>query len=105
MTWFILVVAGLLEVVWSYFMKLSEGFSRLGPSIITLTAMAASFYLLAMAMKTIPLGSAYTIWTGIGVAGAFIVDIIVLGEPVNTLRITAALLIVAGLVLMKLSSG
>lgn len=104
MTWIMLVVAGLLEVVWAYFMKLSSGFSRIGPTIITIVAMIASFWLLAIAMKTIPLGTAYTIWTGIGAVGAFIVGIILLGEPMGAPRIIAALLIVSGLVLMKLSS-
>lgn len=104
MAWIYLFIAGLLEVVWAFSMKQSEGFSRLGPSVVTLVAMLGSFWLLAAAMRTIPLGSAYTIWTGIGAVGAFLVGITLLNEPVNAMRIAAATLIVSGLVLMKLSS-
>ena len=102
--WVSLLVAGVLEVVWAYFMKQSQGFTRLWPSVITLSTMIASFALLSLAMKTLPLGTAYTVWTGIGAIGAFLVGILVLGETVSPKRITAAVLIVAGLVLMKLSS-
>lgn len=105
MAWLYLLVAGLLEVVWAYAMKQSQGFTRLIPSIITLIAMGGSFWLLAVAMRTIPLGSAYTVWTGIGAVGAFLVGIFLLSEPVNFLRILAATLIVSGLVLMQISSG
>lgn len=104
MAWMYLVVAGLLEVVWAYTMKLSNGFTQLGYSAITLVAMVASFGLLSVAMKSLPLGTAYTIWTGIGAVGAFIVGILVLGEAATALRMLAALLIVGGLVLMKLAS-
>ncbi|KAB7727370.1 quaternary ammonium compound efflux SMR transporter SugE [Rudanella paleaurantiibacter] len=104
MSWIYLVLAGLLEVVWAYSMKQSAGFTRLIPSIITLVAMIASFGLLALAMRSLPLGTAYTIWTGIGAVGAFLVGIIWLQEPATTLRLLAALLIIAGLVLLKLSS-
>ncbi|PAL25010.1 quaternary ammonium compound efflux SMR transporter SugE [Sphingopyxis sp. GW247-27LB] len=104
MAWIYLVIAGLLEVVWAFSMKQSEGFSKLGPSIVTIAAMIASFALLALSMKALPLGTAYTIWTGIGAVGAFLVGIWVLGEAASAMRIAAALLIVAGLVLMKLSS-
>ncbi|WOX04619.1 DMT family transporter [Microbulbifer pacificus] len=105
MSWFYLLVAGALEVVWAFSMKQSHGFTRLTPSIITLVTMIGSFWLLAVAMRTIPLGTAYTIWTGIGAIGAFLVGIMVFAEPVNAMRITAAILIVSGLVLMKLSSA
>ena len=105
MAWMYLVVAGLLEVVWAYTMKQSHGFSRLTPSVITIVAMIASFGLLSMAMRSLPLGTAYTIWTGIGAVGAFVVGITVLGEHITPLRILAAVLIVSGLVLMKLSSA
>jgi len=104
MAWLMLLVAGILEVVWAYAMKQSDGFSRLWPSLITLAGMVASFVLLAAAMRTIPLGTAYTIWTGIGAVGAFVVGIAVLGEQVNAMRIVAAVLIVCGLVMMKLAS-
>lgn len=104
MAWIYLFIAGIFEIIWAYAMKQSQGFSRLVPSVITLVAMIGSFWLLAAAMRTIPLGSAYTIWTGIGAVGAFLVGITLLGEPVNAMRIAAATLIVSGLVLMKLSS-
>jgi len=101
--WIYLFIAGILEIVWAYSMKQSDGFSRLMPSLITLAGMLGSFGLLAIAMRTIPLGTAYTIWTGIGAVGAFIVGIVWLAEPVNAMRIVAASLILSGLVLMKLS--
>ncbi len=104
MAWIYLVIAGLIEVVWAFSMKQSDGFSKLGPSVVTIVAMTASFALLALSMKALPLGTAYTIWTGIGAVGAFLVGIWVLGEAASAMRIAAALLIVAGLVLMKLSS-
>jgi quaternary ammonium compound-resistance protein SugE len=105
MSWLLLVAAGMLEIVWAYFMKQSQGFSRLGPSVITLVAMIASFGLLSIAMRALPLGTAYTIWTGIGAVGAFFVGIFILGESSNPMRLAAAALIVSGLVLMKLSSS
>jgi len=104
MAWIVLVAAGALEIVWAYYMKQSGGFTRLLPTAITLVTMVASFFLLSIAMRTLPLGTAYTVWTGIGAVGAFAVGIIVLGEPAGVLRTSAALLIVAGLALMKLSS-
>ena len=103
--WIVLFVAGLLEIVWAYTMKLSEGFTRPGASVVTLVAMIASFGLLSMAMRTLPLGTAYTVWTGIGAVGAFVLGVAVLGEPAHVTRILAAVLIVAGIVLMKMSSG
>ena len=104
MAWIFFLVAGGLEVVWAYFMKESDGFSRLWPSVITIVAMIASFGLLSAAMRTLPLGTAYTIWTGIGAVGAFIVGIVFLGEQISAMRIAAAVLIVSGLVMMKLAS-
>jgi len=105
MAWVLLFFAGLLEVLWAFTMKLSNGFTRLGASVVTLLAMVASFGLLAVSMKTLPLGAEYTIWTGIGAVGAFLVGIVVLGEPMNIVRILAAVLIMSGLILMKTSSG
>jgi quaternary ammonium compound-resistance protein SugE len=105
MAWIYLTVAGLLEIVWASAMKHSEGFTKLWPTIISLVGMVASMILLSMAMKTLPLGTAYSVWTGIGAAGAFIFGIIVLGEAASTGRIIAAVLIVSGLVLMKLSDN
>lgn len=104
MAWIYLLIAGLLEIVWAFSMKQSEGFTRLGPSLVTLVAMVASFGLLSLSMKTLPLGTAYTIWTGIGAVGAFAVGVLFLGEPASALRMVAAVLIVSGLVLMKLAS-
>ena len=104
MAWIFLLVAGLLEVVWATAMKQSHGFARLGPTLVTLVAMVGSFALLSVSMRTLPLGTAYTIWTGIGAVGAFLVGIAVLGEPASPPRLLAAALIVAGLVLMKVST-
>ena len=104
MAWFLLILAGAFEVVWAYSMKLSNGFTRIGPSVVTIVAMIISFGLLAVAMRTLPLGTAYTIWTGIGAVGAFILGLMLLGEPASAMRIIAAVLIVSGLVMMKLAS-
>ena len=105
MAWIYLLIAGLLEVVWAFAMKQSDGFSRPMPTMITIGAMIVSFWLLSLAMRSLPLGTAYTVWTGIGAVGAFVVGIWVMGEPAAPLRILAAALIVGGLVLMKLTSG
>lgn len=104
MSWVLLLAAGLLEIVWAFTMKLSQGFTRPGASAVTLVAMLASFALLSISMKSLPLGTAYMVWTGIGAVGAFVVGIVVLGEPLTIARGIAALLIVAGLVLMKVST-
>jgi quaternary ammonium compound-resistance protein SugE len=105
MAWIYLISAGVLEVVWAFYMKKSEGFALLGPTAVTLIAMVASVVLLSISMKTLPLGTAYTIWTGIGAVGAFLVGIVALGESATPMRLLAAALIVAGLVMMKLSSA
>ncbi len=105
MAWFYLAIAGLLEIVWAFAMKRSEGFTQLIPTLVTLGAMLASFGLLALALRTLPLGTAYSVWTGIGAVGAFIISIAVLGEAVTPMRLMAAGLIVSGIVLMKLSGG
>ncbi|ENV47431.1 hypothetical protein P255_02140 [Acinetobacter brisouii CIP 110357] len=104
MAWLVLVLAGLFEVVWAFAMKKSEGFTLLTPSVITIVFMLLSFALLSWAMKSLPLGTAYTVWTGIGAVGSFIVGIVILQEPVNAMRMLAAVMIVAGLVLMKIAS-
>ena len=104
MAWLLLFMAGLLEVVWAFTMKLSEGFTRPVSSIITIVAMIASFALLSMSMRTLPLGTAYTVWTGIGAVGAIALGIVALGEPANMPRVIAAVLIVSGIVLMKVST-
>ncbi|WP_072393020.1 multidrug efflux SMR transporter [Hyphomicrobium sp. CS1GBMeth3] len=103
MAWIYLVIAGLLEIVWAFAMKQSDGFTKLVPSGITLGAMAASFLFLALAMKTLPLGTAYAIWTGIGAIGAFSVGVLMLGEAADAVRIGAASMIFFGIVLMKLA--
>jgi quaternary ammonium compound-resistance protein SugE len=105
MAWIYLIVAGILEIIWAYWMKQSHGFTRLWPTVVTIVTMIGSFGLLSVAMRTLPLGTAYTIWTGIGAVGAFVVGIVVLGELVSPMRVLAAVLIVSGLVLMKLSSN
>ena len=105
MAWVALFIAGLLEVVWAFSMKQSAGFTRVGPTVVTLVAMIASFALLSWSMRVLPLGTAYTVWTGIGAVGAFAVGILILGEPANAMRLLAAGLILAGLVLMKLSTS
>jgi quaternary ammonium compound-resistance protein SugE len=102
--WIYLIVAGVLEIAWAYAMKLSDGFTRPTASIVTILTMIASFALLSLSMRVLPLGTAYTVWTGIGAVGAFIVGIAVLGEPASASRMLAAGLIVSGLVLMKLST-
>jgi quaternary ammonium compound-resistance protein SugE len=105
MAWVLLLAAGLLEIVWAFTMKLSQGFTRGGPTAVTVLAMLASFALLSISMKTLPLGTAYTVWTGIGAVGAFLVGVVVLGEPLTIGRVVAAVLLVAGLTVMKLSSS
>jgi quaternary ammonium compound-resistance protein SugE len=102
--WVILAVAGILEVVWAFYMKKSDGFTLAVPTAITLVAMIASFALLSFSMRTLPLGTAYAVWTGIGAVGAFLLGIVVLGEAATPMRLTAAALIIAGIGLMKLAS-
>ncbi|OYX47658.1 MAG: QacE family quaternary ammonium compound efflux SMR transporter [Sphingomonas sp. 32-66-10] len=104
MAWILLFIAGLLEIVWASTMKLSDGFTRPLPTAITIVAVIASFALLATAMRQLPLGTAYAIWTGIGALGAFVVGIAFLGEAITPARLLAAALIVCGIGLMKLSS-
>lgn len=102
MAWILLVVAGLLETGWAIGLKYTDGFTRIGPSVATLAAMAASFFLLAQAMKTLPVGTAYAVWTGIGAVGAALVGMVVLGEPKTAGRLASLVLIVAGIVGLKL---
>ncbi|MFZ5720869.1 MAG: DMT family transporter [Pseudomonadota bacterium] len=104
MAWVALVAAGLLEVAWAFLMKQSAGFTRLWPSIGTIVFMFASFGLLAYSMRSLPLGTSYVVWTGIGAVGAFVVGVAFLQEPAGLVRLLAAGLIIAGLVLMKVSS-
>lgn len=104
MAWVILVIGGLFEVVWAFAMKQSNGFTRLWPSAIAVVGVVLSLGLLSWSMRTLPLGTAYMVWTGIGAVGAFAVGILILGEPANPMRLIAALLILSGLVLMKLAT-
>jgi quaternary ammonium compound-resistance protein SugE len=104
MAWVQLIVAGLLEVVWATAMKQSEGFTRLWPSALTIVSMLASVGLLALAMRPLPLGTAYAVWTGIGAVGTFAVGILFLGEQATILRLVSAALILAGIAGLKLAS-
>jgi len=104
MAWVYLFFAGFFVVFWSVAMKESHGFSRLVPSIITIVFMLLSFALLSIAMKTLPLGTSYTVWVGIGAIGAFILGVTMFGESLNPLRVIAALLIFAGVVLLKFAT-
>ena len=104
MSWIILVIAGLLEVVWAIGLKYTHGFTRLMPSLITVTAMVVSIALLSWAMRTLPVGTAYAVWTGIGAVGAAITGILLLGESASLARIASLALIVAGIIGLKLST-
>ncbi|WP_299997806.1 quaternary ammonium compound efflux SMR transporter SugE [uncultured Cedecea sp.] len=104
MAWLYLTLAGIFEVIWASAMKESHGFTRLIPSVITIFFMLMSFGLLAYAMKSLPLGTAYTVWVGIGAVGAFIVGVTLFGEALNMMRVIAAGLIISGVVLLKLAT-
>ncbi|MGG5838034.1 MULTISPECIES: quaternary ammonium compound efflux SMR transporter SugE [Enterobacteriaceae] len=104
MSWFILFIAGLLEVVWAIGLKYTHGFTRLTPSIITVSAMIVSIVLLSWAMRSLPVGTAYAVWTGIGAVGAAITGILLLGESASLARIASLALIVAGIIGLKLST-
>ena len=104
MAWIYLFFAGLLEIAWATGMKQSAGFTRLWPSLFTLVTMPGSFLLLAAAMRSLPLGTAYAVWTGIGTLGAFVLGIVLMGEPATALRLGAAGLILSGIVLMKVAT-
>lgn len=101
--WFLLVLAGLLEVAWAVGLKYSEGFTRLVPSALTVLGMIASFLLLAQALRTIPVGTGYAVWTGIGVVGTALFGIIALGEPRDAFRLVSLLFIITGIVGLKLA--
>ena len=104
MSWIILFIAGLLEVVWAIGLKYTHGFTRLTPSIITVSAMIISIVLLSWAMRSRPVGTAYAVWTGIGAVGAAITGILLLGESASLARIASLALIVAGIIGLKLST-
>ena len=105
MSWIILFIAGLLEVVWAIGLKYTHGFTRLTPSVITVTAMIVSIVLLSWAMRSLPVGTAYAVWTGIGAVGAAITGILLLGESASLARIASLALIVAGIIGLKLAHG
>ena len=103
MAWVSLFLAGVFEIVWASAMKASDGFTRPWPVVLMAVTMGLSFVLLAHAMRVLPLGTAYAIWTGIGALGSFVVGILLMGEPATAMRIGAAGLILSGIVLMKLA--
>ncbi len=105
MAWVMLGIAGIFEVVWSSFMKLSDGFTKPGWTALTFLTMAVSFFLLARATRTLPLGTAYAVWTGLGALGSVIVGIVVFKEPATAARIFFAALLLAGIVGLKLTSA
>ncbi|MCP4138386.1 MAG: quaternary ammonium compound efflux SMR transporter SugE [bacterium] len=105
MAWIYLAIAGLFECGWAIGLKYTEGFTKLVPSILTISAMGMSFWLLALAMKTIPVGTAYAVWTGIGAVGVAVLGMVLFGESRDTMRIICLLLIVAGIVGLKLASS
>ncbi|PLX84024.1 MAG: quaternary ammonium compound-resistance protein SugE [Desulfuromonas sp.] len=105
MAWFYLTVAGLFEVGWAVGLKYTEGFTRLVPSVLTLAAMAVSFGLLSAALKTLPVGTAYAVWTGIGAVGTALVGMALFGEPREAARIVCILLIVAGMAGLKFTAN
>jgi quaternary ammonium compound-resistance protein SugE len=104
MAWTALVIAGFLEICWAIGLKYTEGFTKPIPSAFTIAAIAASFWLLSIAMRSIPIGTAYATWTGIGAAGAVIFGIVMVGEPANPGRLVAIALILSGIVMLKLFS-
>ncbi len=104
MAWIYLIIAGVFEVVWATGLKYSHGFMKLLPSLITLGGMIVSFYLLSLATKSLPIGTAYAIWTGIGALGAVLMGIILFNEPVNILRIVFLCLILVGILGLKFTS-
>jgi quaternary ammonium compound-resistance protein SugE len=105
MAWFMVLGAGLLEMVWSYSAKQSQGWTHYGWAAITVVASLGSFFLLTFALKTLPLGSAYVAWTGIGAVGSFVVGVVLLGEPLGAWRIASVLLVVAGVIGLRLTSA
>lgn len=104
MSWIILLCAGLFEIAWAIGLKYTEGFTRLWPTVGTLAAMAVSVWMLGIAMKTLPVGTAYAIWVGVGAVGTVILGVVLFDEPVNALRIGSVALIVVGLIGLKLAT-
>lgn len=104
MSWFILLFAGLFEIGWAIGLKYTEGFTRLWPSVATLVAMAASVGLLSIAMKSLPVGTAYAVWVGVGAVGTVILGIFLFQEPANSARLFSTALIIAGIIGLKLAT-
>lgn len=104
MNWVLLLVAGLFEIGWAIGLKYTMGFTRVGPSIATVAAMVVSIWLLSVAMKTLPVGTAYAVWVGVGAVGTAVLGAVLMEEPVNTLSVISLVLIVAGIVGLKLAS-
>jgi quaternary ammonium compound-resistance protein SugE len=104
MAWVIVVTAGLFEVGWAIGLKYTEGFTRLWPSVGTVLAMIISVWLLGIAMKSLPVGTAYSVWVGVGAVGTVVLGIVLLGEPANAARLVSVALIVAGIVGLKLAT-
>lgn len=104
MDWFLLAVAGALEIVWAVGLKYTAGFTRFWPSVVTLAAMLASIFCLGLAVRTLPLGTAYAVWTGIGTAGTAIAGMLLFSEPASLLRVGCVFLILAGIGGLKLST-
>ena len=102
MSWVYLLAAGLLEIVWAVGLKYTQGFTKLAPSVFTLVAMAGSVGLLGLALRHLPLGTAYAVWTGIGTVGTAIAGMVMLGEPAGAMRLACIALIVAGILGLKL---
>ena len=105
MTWLILALAGLFEMGWAIGLKYTDGFSRLLPTIWTVVAMIISLWLLGISMKTLPVGTAYSVWVGVGAVGTVILGIVLFGEPANTGRLISVALIVAGIIGLKLTTA
>lgn len=105
MAWFLLFVAGVFEIVWATALKFTDGFTRLGPSVATVLAMGISMVCMSFALREIPMGTAYAIWTGIGAAGTVIMGIILFDEPRNAVRLLCIVAIIAGIAGLKLSSS
>ncbi|MFN2431671.1 MAG: quaternary ammonium compound efflux SMR transporter SugE [Gemmatimonadota bacterium] len=104
MAWLHLLVAGVLEIAWAVGLKYSEGFSRLWPSVVTVALMLGSFVFLSLAMRALPLGTSYAVWTGIGAVGTALLGIVLFGEPASAARLACIGLIVAGIVGLKLAA-
>ncbi|GAA4881418.1 quaternary ammonium compound efflux SMR transporter SugE [Paenibacillus vulneris] len=104
MAWVYLIIAGLFEVVWAVSIKYTNGFTKLVPSAVTVAGMAVSFYFLSQALKSLPMGTAYAIWTGIGALGTVIIGMFFLGEPRDAIRILFLLLIIGGIVGLKVTA-